>query len=166
MVVHAHGLPRELGILARSLHYMRKKLLVVEDDASLLELLRLNLKAAGFSVATARNGIDALKKARSVLPDLILLDLVLPELDGFAVCETLRRDPATSSKPVIVVTGLSSELSRLAGMECGASDYVSKPVSPKELVSKIKHWLSQPSPPPPAQAPNPSKVLRSIVCVE
>ena len=145
---------------------MRKKLLVVEDDASLLELLRLSFKAAGFSVATARNGIDALKKARSVAPDLILLDLVLPELDGFAVCETLRRDPATSSKPVIVVTGLSSELSRLAGMECGASDYVSKPVSPKDLVSKIKHWLAQPAVPALPRESCTTKILRSAVCVE
>jgi two-component system alkaline phosphatase synthesis response regulator PhoP len=118
---------------------MRKKILVVEDDAELLELLRLSFKNAGFSIATANNGIEALKKARSITPDAILLDLVLPELDGFAVCETLRRDPVTAEIPIVVVTGLSSELSRLAVLESGADDYVSKPISPRELVSKIRH---------------------------
>ena len=123
---------------------MRKKILLVEDDTELLELLRLSFKGAGFSIATAANGIEALKKARSVSPDLILLDLVLPELDGFAVCETLRRDPAFSALPIIVVTGLSSELSRLAALECGATDHVSKPISPSELIQKIRHWLQSP----------------------
>ncbi len=78
---------------------MRKKILVVEDNTELLELLRLNLKAAGFAVATATNGIEALKKAHSLSPDLVLLDLVLPELDGFAVCETLRQRPGHGLDP-------------------------------------------------------------------
>lgn len=121
---------------------MRKKILIVEDNSELLELLRLNLKHAGFAVATATNGIDALKKARSVSPDLVLLDLVLPELDGFAVCETLRKDPATAQVPILVLTGLTSEFARYAGMESGANDCVTKPISPTVLVSKIKRWLS------------------------
>jgi len=120
---------------------MRKKILIVEDNSDLLAVLRLSLKQAGFAVATATDGIEALKKARSISPDLILLDLVLPELDGFAVCETLRKDAATAAVPVIVLTGLTSEFTRYAGMESGASDYVTKPISPAELVSKIKHWL-------------------------
>jgi DNA-binding response OmpR family regulator len=120
---------------------MRKKILVVEDNSELLGLLRLSLKQAGFAVATAGDGIEALKKARSVSPDLIVLDLVLPELDGFAVCETLRKDPATAEVPIILLTGLTSEFTRYAGLESGASDYVTKPISPAELVSKIKSWL-------------------------
>jgi len=117
---------------------MRKKLLVVEDNAELLELLRLSFKAAGFALATATNGIEALKKARTVSPDLILLDLVLPELDGFAVCEILRQDAETASIPIIMFTGLGSRFTRLAGMDSGATDYITKPLSPKELVARIK----------------------------
>lgn len=122
---------------------MRKKILIVEDNTELLELVRLNLKHAGFSVATATNGIEALKKTRSVCPDLVVLDLVLPELDGFAVCETLRRERATAHIPILVVTGLTSQISRLAGLESGATEYVTKPVSPQLLVSRIKDLLKR-----------------------
>lgn len=131
---------------------MRKRILVVEDDTDLLELLRLNLQNAGYSVATATNGIEALNQARSLLPDLILLDLVLPELDGFAVCETLRKDRALSATPIIAVTGLSSEWTRAAGFESGATDYVTKPVTPPVLVSKVDYWLRHPPQPAPARA--------------
>jgi CheY-like chemotaxis protein len=79
---------------------MNKKILVVEDEAEMVELLSFNLKKAGFLVGTATNGIEALKKARSLLPDLVLLDLMLPELDGFAVCEILRHDPKRRRFPL------------------------------------------------------------------
>src|SRR5262249_34283647 len=81
---------------------MRKKILLVEDNTELLELLCMNCEDAGLSTATATNGVEALEKARSISPDLIILDLVLPELDGFAVCETLRKDPATATVPIIM----------------------------------------------------------------
>lgn len=123
---------------------MKKKLLIVEDNTELLELLRLGFKQAGFSVSTAANGLEALKKARSVSPDLIVLDLVLPELDGFAVCEALRKGEETSTIPIIMLTGLTSEFTRYAGMESGADEYVTKPVSPDQLLPRIKHWLRQP----------------------
>ncbi len=113
----------------------------MEDDAELVELLRFNLKKAGFAVGTASDGIEAIKKARSVLPDLVLLDLMLPELDGFAVCEVLRRDPNFARTPVIMLTALSSQLARLAGMEAGANEYMVKPFSPKQLISKIEALL-------------------------
>ena len=120
---------------------MRKKLLIVEDNTELLELLRLGLKQAGFSISTATNGLEALKKARSLMPDLILLDLVLPELDGFAVCERLRREEATATIPIIMLTGLNSEFTRFAGLESGADEYVTKPASADQLLPKIQHWL-------------------------
>lgn len=120
---------------------MRKKILVVDDDADLVELLTFNLKKAGFAIGTAFDGIEAIKKARSIAPDLILLDLMLPELDGFAVCEVLRRHTATASIPIIMLTALSGELGRLAGMDSGANDYVTKPFSPKQLVSKVDELL-------------------------
>ena len=122
---------------------MRKKILIVEDNTKLLELLRLNLRAAGFAVATATNGIEALKKAHSLSPDVVLLDLVLPELDGFAVCETLRKGPATASIPVIVLTGLNSDSARWASSQAGTCDFVTKPVNPKHLVARIKELLRQ-----------------------
>ena len=123
---------------------MRKKILIVEDNSELLELQRLTLKEAGYVTVTASNGLEALKKARTVSPDLILLDLVLPELDGFAVCESLRQDPATANITIIVLTGLNSDFTKFAGIEAGADDYVTKPASLPQLVSKIQYWLAQP----------------------
>ncbi|HZR18192.1 MAG TPA: response regulator [Verrucomicrobiae bacterium] len=123
---------------------MRKKLLIVEDNTELLELLRLGLKQAGFSVSTAANGLDALKKARSISPDVIVLDLILPELDGFAVCEALKRADDTATIPVIMLTGLTSEFTRFAGIESGADEYLTKPISPDQLLPRINHWLHHP----------------------
>jgi DNA-binding response OmpR family regulator len=128
---------------------MRKKILVVDDDADLVELLSFNLKKAGFAIGTAFDGIEAIKKARSIAPDLILLDLMLPELDGFAVCEILRRDSATASIPVIMLTALSGELGRLTGLDSGANDYVTKPFSLKQLVSKVDEFLKKRDTKPP-----------------
>src|SRR5437899_3810701 len=135
---------------------MRKKILVVEDDADLVELLSFNLKQAGFSVGTASEGVEALKKARSLLPDLILLDLMLPELDGFAVCEILRRDPATTSIPIIILTAMSSQLARVTGLSCGANDYITKPFSMKALLSKVESMLGGHSGIPTLSEPHPA----------
>jgi DNA-binding response OmpR family regulator len=121
---------------------MQKKILVVEDNPELVELLRFNLKQAGFAVGTAQDGIAAIKKAKSIIPDLILLDLMLPELNGFAVCEILRRNPATASVPIIMLTALTSQLSRFAGLEHGANEYLTKPFSPKRLLARIQALLS------------------------
>ena len=120
---------------------MRKKILIVEDNTELLELLRSHLRLAGFSTSSATTGLEALKKVESCSPDLILLDLVLPELDGFAVCEILRKDPETAAIPIIMLTGLTSEFTRYAGMESGADEYVKKPTNPSVLLSRIEYWL-------------------------
>ena len=120
---------------------MRKTILVVEDDLDLVELLRFNLDHAGFAVEAATDGSDGLKKSRALLPDLILLDLMLPELDGFAVCEILRRDARTSKIPIIILTAMSGELARVAGMGSGANDFISKPFSPKQLLARIESAL-------------------------
>ena len=127
---------------------MRRKILIVDDDPELVELLMFNLKRAGFAVGTARNGREALKKVCSITPDLILLDLMMPELDGFAVCETLRRDAATARIPVIILTALSGELVRLAGLDCGADDYLTRPLSPRHLISRVERLLGAPRPAP------------------
>ena len=115
--------------------------MVVEDDTDLLELLRLNFKDGGFAIATATDGIEAVKKARSLKPDLIVLDLNIPELDGLAVCEILRNDETTASIPIIMVSGLPGQVTRLAGMESGANDFVRKPFSPGDILSKVVDLL-------------------------
>ena len=117
---------------------MRRKVLVVEDDPDQLEVTRLSLKAAGFAIGTASNGIDALKKAQTVSPDLILLDVMMPGMDGFAVCETLRENPATASIPVLMLTGLCSHISQLVAFDAGATDYLIKPFVPEELAKSGK----------------------------
>jgi DNA-binding response OmpR family regulator len=122
---------------------MRTKILVVDDNVDLLKLLRLSFKEAGFAVRTAVTGPEGLQKARSLSPDLIVLDLVLPKLDGFAVCEALRKDPATAAIPIVMLTGLTGQLSRVAGLESGANEYVTKPFSPKQLISKVNTLLER-----------------------
>jgi DNA-binding response OmpR family regulator len=122
---------------------MRKKILVVDDDAELVELISFNLKQAGYTVATASDGVDAIKKARSLEPALIVLDVMMPELDGFAVCEILRRDATTTSIPIMMLTAISSELGRMAALGSGATDFVTKPFSPRLLVSRIEDLLKK-----------------------
>ena len=117
--------------------------MVVEDDPDQLEVTRLSLKAAGFAIGTAANGVEALKKARTVSPDLILLDVMMPGMDGFAVCETLRGNPATASIPVLMLTGLCSHISQFVAFDAGATDYLVKPFVPEELVSKVEKLLSR-----------------------
>ena len=124
---------------------MRKKILVVDDDAELVELISFNLKQAGYAIGTASNGVDAIKKAHSLEPDLIVLDVMMPELDGFAVCEILRRDTTTASIPIMMLTAISSELGRLAALGSGATDFVTKPFSPRILVGRIEELLKKAS---------------------
>ena len=120
---------------------MKPKILVVDDEPDALELIEFNLKAAGFQVVTADDGAEALTKARAVLPALILLDLMLPQIDGLEVCKQLRRDPATAAIPIIMLTAKAAEIDRVLGLELGADDYVTKPFSPRELVLRIKSLL-------------------------
>ncbi len=120
---------------------MKPKILVVDDEPDVLDLIGFNLKAAGFDVHTASDGAAALEKARAVLPALIVLDLMLPEVDGLEVCKMLRRDANTSAIPVIMLTARAAEIDRVLGLELGADDYVTKPFSPRELVLRVKSLL-------------------------
>ncbi|MCX6922339.1 MAG: response regulator [Verrucomicrobia bacterium] len=131
---------------------MAKKILVVEDDLDMVELLRFNLKTEGYALGTAADGVEAVKKARSMRPDLILLDLMLPDLDGFAVCDILRRDPKTASIPIIMLTAMSSQLSRFNGLDAGANAYITKPFRHKHLLQCIQELLR----------PNPEQAYRPI----
>jgi two-component system phosphate regulon response regulator PhoB len=120
---------------------MKPRILVVDDEPDAVELVEFNLKGAGLDVTTAEDGQEALKKARTLLPDLIVLDLMLPEVDGLEVCKILRRDPATSGIPILMLTAKAAEIDRVLGLELGADDYVTKPFSPRELLLRIKRLL-------------------------
>ena len=121
--------------------FVMPKILVVDDEPDAIELIKFNLKAAGYEVLTAADGDEALKKARSALPDLIVLDLMLPEVDGLEVCKILRRDQRVSATPIIMLTAKAAEIDRVLGLELGADDYVTKPFSPRELVLRVKRLL-------------------------
>ncbi len=122
---------------------VRPKILVVDDEPEAVELLEFNLKQAGFDVITAEDGAEALKKARTASPDLIVLDLMLPEVDGLEICKMLRRDPETASVGIVMVTAKAAEIDRILGLELGADDYVTKPFSPRELVLRVKNILQR-----------------------
>jgi two-component system alkaline phosphatase synthesis response regulator PhoP len=120
---------------------MRQTILVVDDEPDIVELLTFNLKAEGYDVISAANGLEALNLARAALPDLIVLDLMLPELDGVAVCEILHRLPSTAPIPVIMLTAWKTELARIIGLGTGAEDFITKPFSPRDLVSRVNYTL-------------------------
>jgi len=123
------------------MEWRKPKVLVVDDEPDAVELVGFNLKKAGFDVVTAENGAEALDKARDVLPDLIVLDVMLPQVDGLDVCRSLRRDTKTLAIPIIMLTAKGSEVDRVLGLELGADDYVTKPFSPRELVLRVKKLL-------------------------
>jgi len=116
-------------------------ILVVDDEKHILELVRFNLEREGYQVLTATDGAHCLELARTQSPDLIVLDVMLPEIDGFEVCRELRKDTLTKNIPIIMLSAKAEELDRILGLEIGADDYVTKPFSPRELVARIKARL-------------------------
>jgi DNA-binding response OmpR family regulator len=130
-----------------------KRVLVVDDEPKIVQLARDYLEHAGFAVVTAYDGKTALTSARGMRPDLVVLDLGLPELDGLDVARTLR---AESSVPIVMLTGRSEESDKLVGLELGADDYVTKPFSPKELVARVRAVLRRSE-----RAPSASETVRA-----
>lgn len=120
---------------------MDAKILIVEDERDIVDLLRYNLHEAGFETDYVRNGADALHRAVEKPPDLILLDLMLPEVDGLIVCRLLKNDPRTKNIPIVMVTAKTEEKDRVAGLELGADDYITKPFSPREVVLRVSAVL-------------------------
>lgn len=120
---------------------MQHKILVVDDEPDIVELIAYNLEAEGYAVITATSGMEALNRARAILPDLIVLDLMLPELDGISVCEILRKLPSTAPIPVIILTAWKSEGARSIGLQTGAEEYMTKPFSPRDLVLRVNRAL-------------------------
>ncbi len=120
---------------------MKETILIVEDEKDIVKMLEYNLQKEGFKALSARNGEDALALARTDSPGLVILDLMLPGMDGLEVCKALKNDSKTAAIPIIMLTAKSQEADKIVGLELGADDYVTKPFSPRELVARIKAVL-------------------------
>lgn len=119
-----------------------KKILVVDDDPGMVELLSGVLRDGGHTVVVARGGLDALNQGRRHLPDLILLDLMLGDMDGFSVCELLRSQRSTKSIPVVIMSALAGEFARINSLESGAADFLGKPFRRQEVLNLVQQVLS------------------------
>ena len=117
---------------------MTEKILVVDDEKPIADILRYNLEQAGYEVIVAYDGEEAVAKAKSAAPDLMILDIMLPRLDGFSVCRQVR---TFSQVPILMLTAKEEELDKILGLELGADDYVTKPFSPREIVARVKAIL-------------------------
>lgn len=122
---------------------MPKHVLVVEDEPDTAELIELHLKNDGYRVTVAGDGDQALKKVHKHMPDLVILDLMIPEITGVEVCKFIRKDPATQSISIIMCTAKTGEIDKILGLELGADDYVTKPFSPRELLLRVKNLIKR-----------------------
>ncbi len=120
---------------------MKNKILLVDDDVDILEILRYNLEKSNFIVETASNGIIAIEKALKFKPDLVVLDVMMPEMDGITACEKIRELPELENVIITFLTARNEDYSQIAGLEAGADDYIDKPIQPKVFVTKIKSLL-------------------------
>ena len=126
---------------------MAPTVLSVDDEPDMTDLARLHLHRVGYEVLTASSGRQAIETVHARHPDLVLLDLMLPDIDGFSVCDILRSDPATAAIPIIIVSAWSTSDARATGFEYGVLDYVTKPFSPQELIARVNRLLGpRPSP--------------------
>ncbi|MEK6567295.1 MAG: response regulator transcription factor [Candidatus Omnitrophota bacterium] len=120
---------------------MQEKILIIEDEPDIVRMLEYNLKKEGFRVVSAPDGQEGLRQARKQCPDIILLDLMLPEIDGLEVCRALRQERDTAGIPVIMLTAKGRESDKVVGLELGADDYITKPFSLGELIARVKAVL-------------------------
>lgn len=125
---------------------MPEKVLIIDDEEHIVELIKYNLEASGFTTFEAYNGNDGLKTAKKEVPDLILLDLMLPGIDGLEVCKRIRNDDKLKNVPIIMLTAKSEEIDKILGLELGADDYITKPFSVRELNARVKAVLRRINP--------------------
>ncbi len=123
-------------------------ILLVDDEDDILEFISYNLEKEGFAVFTAQNGLEAVEEARKLQPQLILLDLMMPEMDGITACEEIRKIPSLQNTLIAILTARGEDYSQIAGFEAGADDYITKPIRPKVLVSRVKALLKRIAAPP------------------
>jgi len=117
------------------------KILLVDDEPDILEIVGYNLSNEGYQVITAENGVEAVKKSKKELPQLIILDVMMPEMDGIEACEIIRKDPNLKDVVITFLTARGEDYSQVAGFDAGADDYITKPIKPKVLLSKVKALL-------------------------
>lgn len=117
---------------------MQKTILVVDDEQDIVDLISYNLSKEGYEVAKASNGTDAVVLAQRLRPDLVILDIMMPGLDGFEVCRTLRQDPSLQTMAIVFLTAKAGEIDQILGLELGADDYIQKPISPRVLLARVK----------------------------
>lgn len=117
------------------------KILLVDDEPDILEIIGYNLSAEGYQIFTAENGVEAIEVAKKQIPHLIILDVMMPEMDGIEACEKMRNIPELSETMITFLTARGEDYSQVAGFEAGADDYITKPIKPKVLVSKVKALL-------------------------
>ena len=117
------------------------KILLVDDEPDILEIVGYNLSSAGYQLTTANNGIDAIAKAKKIKPHLIIMDVMMPEMDGIEACENIRKDSSLANTIITFLTARGEDYSQVAGFDAGADDYITKPIKPKVLVSKVKALL-------------------------
>lgn len=117
------------------------KILLVDDEPDILEIVSYNLASEGYQVVTAKNGLEAVKKAKKERPQLIILDVMMPEMDGIEACELIRKIPELNETIITFLTARGEDYSQVAGFDAGADDYITKPIKPKVLVSKVKALL-------------------------
>ena len=122
---------------------MNKKILVIEDDPSSLRLTQYTLKQQGYEVITAPNGLEGLRKAQSEEPDLVILDIMLPGIDGFEICHHLRAEAQTTQLPILMLSAKAQEVDKDIGLKVGADDYITKPALPSEIVSAVESLLER-----------------------
>lgn len=120
---------------------MAKKVLIIEDDPDINQLIRTYLEKEGYRVSAALTGTEGMRLAKSEHPDMIILDLMLPEMDGFEICKRIRSDAKIAETPIIILTAKTEEADTIVGLELGADEYVTKPFSPKSLVARVKALL-------------------------
>jgi len=124
--------------------FMAKKVLVVDDNEDSVKILVKTLQSAGYSVQLARDGIEAIVMIRNEDPDLVLLDIMMPRMDGFEVCQAVKSNSKTKHIPIVIITGKTDTDSKYRALKLGASDYVTKPIRPFETVQKVKTYLQKP----------------------
>jgi two-component system alkaline phosphatase synthesis response regulator PhoP len=118
------------------------KVLVVDDEANITQILEFSIASEGFEVITAQNGEEAIERARREQPDLIILDIMMPKIDGYEACRILKANPLTRNIPVVLLTAKGRDIDRRLGYEVGATDYIVKPFSPNKLIERIQRLLS------------------------
>ncbi len=134
-------------------------ILIIDDEEDIVEILRYNLEKEGFEVETALNGVDGIEKAKKKIPDLIILDVMMPQMDGIEVCETIRSTPGFESTLICFLTARAEDYSQIAGLDAGADDYISKPVKPRVLISRINAMLRRKALPETVEEPTEDLVI-------